>query len=120
MTKQILAQDLQPDVIDRHGRAYRIPEWKSSFTFKAGEQENLVVADNRTVNFSEAGAAHRQSLEKLSWVHPWNWNSDSPAAQIRLIGAQGIARICGRLRPRGQKVAGGTYIDENNRIMLRY
>lgn len=79
MTKQILTQGLQPVVIDRHGRAYRIPEWKSSSTFRVGEQENLIIADNRTVNFSEAGPAHRQYLEKLSWVHPWNWDSDRPA-----------------------------------------
>ncbi|MBR0688870.1 hypothetical protein JQ594_23300 [Bradyrhizobium manausense] len=78
MTKQILTQGLQPVVIDRQGRVYRIPEWRSSSTFRAGEQENLIVADNRTVNFSEAGPAHRQYLEKLSWVHPWNWDDDRP------------------------------------------
>ena len=79
MTKQILTQGLQPVVIDRYGGVYRIPEWKSSSTFRVGEQENLIVADNRTVNFGEAGPAHRQYLEKLSWVHPWNWDNDKPA-----------------------------------------
>ncbi|HEV2154875.1 hypothetical protein [Bradyrhizobium sp.] len=78
MTKQILTQGLQPVVIDRQGRVYRIPEWKLSSTFRVGEQENLVVADNRTANFSEASPAHRQYLEKLSWVHPWNWDNDRP------------------------------------------
>lgn len=78
MTKQILTQGLHPVVIDRHGRAYRVSEWKLSSTFRVGEQENLIIADNRTVNFSEAGPVHRRYLEKLSWVHPWNWDSDSP------------------------------------------
>ena len=78
MTKQILRQGLQPVVIDRFGRVYRIPEWKSSSTFRVGEQESLLVADNRTANFGQAGPAHRQYLEKLSWVHPWNWDNDRP------------------------------------------
>ncbi|MET4036906.1 MULTISPECIES: hypothetical protein [unclassified Bradyrhizobium] len=78
MTKQILTQGLQPAVVDRLGRVYRIPEWKLSSTFRVGEQDNLVVADNRTANFCEAGLAHRRYLEKLSWVHPWNWDDDRP------------------------------------------
>jgi hypothetical protein len=77
LTEQLLRQKLNPVVVDRCGNAYDIPEWKSSLTFRIGEQTNLVVADNRTVDYAQASAKRRQYLEKLTWVHPWEWDRGS-------------------------------------------
>jgi hypothetical protein len=77
LTKQLLKQKLNPVVVDRCGNVYGIPEWKSSLTFRIGEQINLAVADNRTVDYAQASTRRRDYLEKLTWVHPWKWDSGS-------------------------------------------
>lgn len=78
MTKQILRRNLRPVVVDRYGKTYGVPEWKLSSTFRTGDQVNLIVADNRTAHYAQASARHRQYMERLTWVHPWDWNSESP------------------------------------------
>jgi hypothetical protein len=78
MTRQILRQKLRPVIVDRTGRVYDVAEWKSSLTFRVGQQQNLLVADNRTADYAQAGTARRQYLERLSWVHPWRWDTYSP------------------------------------------
>jgi hypothetical protein len=78
MTKQILRQNLRPVLVDRGGKVYDIPEWKLSSTFRIGGQDNLIIADNRTMAYEHANSGHRQYMEKLTWVHPWDWDSDSP------------------------------------------
>lgn len=78
MTRQILRRNLRPVVVDRAGKVYGIPEWKLSSTFRIGEQANLIVADNRTMAYAQANFGHRQYMEKLTWVHPWDWDSDTP------------------------------------------
>jgi hypothetical protein len=73
MTKQIVAHGLRPVVVDRTGKVYEITEWKSSSTFWTNEQENLIIADNQTLDYTEADLELRQSLEDIAWVHPWEW-----------------------------------------------
>ena len=75
MTKQILRQKLSPVVVDRNGRVYGVNDWKSSSTFWINEQENLIIADNRTADYARADQGLRQRLENLAWVRPWDWNS---------------------------------------------
>jgi hypothetical protein len=78
MTKQILRKNLRPVVVDRNGKVYRVPEWKASSTFRIGEQLNLIVADNRTRDYAQASVKRQEYLEKLTWVHPWDWDNSSP------------------------------------------
>jgi hypothetical protein len=78
MTKQILRQNLSPVVVDRSGKVYGISEWKLSSTFRLGGQVNLIVADNRTMDYAQANLRRREYLEKLTWVHPWDWDGGSP------------------------------------------
>jgi hypothetical protein len=73
MTKQIVAQNLKPLVIDRDGKVYSIPEWKSSSTFWIDRQANLIAADNRTRQYATGGAERRRRLEDYAWVHPSCW-----------------------------------------------
>lgn len=73
LTKQIMAQHLKPVVVDKCGIAYDISEWKSSSTFWIGEQANLIVADNRTRDYSKGDPRRRTRLQDNAWVHPSAW-----------------------------------------------
>lgn len=73
MTKQILEQGLRPIVVDRSGRTYEIPEWQGSSTYWAGQQTNLVAADNRTRQYNNGDSQLRQRLHDYAWVPPRRW-----------------------------------------------
>lgn len=74
LTQQILTQKLRPVVVDRDGRVYNIAAWESSLTFYIGQQRNLLVADNRTRDYSE-GSPHAQArLQAHAWENPWEWS----------------------------------------------
>jgi hypothetical protein len=73
MTKQIVAQNLKPVVIDRHGKVYGIAEWRASSTYWVDQQANLIAADNRTRQYATGDAERRRRLEDYAWVHPSCW-----------------------------------------------
>src|SRR5262249_11131050 len=77
MTRQIIGQGLKPTVVNRHGEVYETADWKEARTFWTDEQENLLIADNQTLSYSNADQWQRQRLENLAWVHPWKWNSQN-------------------------------------------
>ena len=65
MTRQVLAIGLKPVVVGRDGAVYEISEWRLSSTFWTNEQDNLVVADNRTSDYAQAEQLFRRRLEKV-------------------------------------------------------
>jgi hypothetical protein len=67
ITRQLLADGLEPRVVGRDGRGYAAPEWPHSRTFRSGDQENLLVADNRTRQYDEADSARRAELAQMAW-----------------------------------------------------
>lgn len=67
LTRQILAQHLRPVVIDCDGDVYDIAEWKASSTFWINGQTKLVVADNRTRDYSEGNQRMRERLQANAW-----------------------------------------------------
>jgi hypothetical protein len=67
MTRQLAARGLAARVIGRDGVAYPPHEWSASATFRSGEQENLLVADNRTMDYEMANAQRRQMLTEAAW-----------------------------------------------------
>jgi hypothetical protein len=67
LTRQLLARGLRPLVIDRHGRAHEKEEWDESLTFRSGEQQNLLVADNQTRQYAAADAAIREFMTNAAW-----------------------------------------------------
>jgi hypothetical protein len=77
MTKQIMARGLQPVVVDRSGKAYNIPEWKSSSTFWIDLQANLLIGDNQTSSYAKASAQRRKVLKNYAWDSPWSWEMPS-------------------------------------------
>ncbi|HEX8558834.1 MAG TPA: hypothetical protein VF668_12050, partial [Pyrinomonadaceae bacterium] len=54
MTRQVEAMGLKALVVGRDGRGYEPAEWAESFTFRRGEQHNLLVSDNQTRYYEAA------------------------------------------------------------------
>jgi hypothetical protein len=67
LTRQVQGLGLRPLVVGRDGRGYEVAEWPNSGTFRSGEQENLLVADNRTDQYAQADAAERLWLATMAW-----------------------------------------------------
>ncbi len=66
-TRQILARGLRPVVVGRDGRAYDIEEWPASATYRAEDQRNLLIADNRTRDWERASTRLRRRLSRDAW-----------------------------------------------------
>jgi hypothetical protein len=66
LTRQIQALGLRPVVAGRDA-VYDIPDWPASATFRSGDQEQLLVADNRTRQYAEASPEERARLAKMAW-----------------------------------------------------
>lgn len=67
ITRRILESGRRASVVGRDGRAYDIPEWKASRTYRAGNQDNLLVADNRTEDWQRASPRMRRRLSRDAW-----------------------------------------------------
>ncbi|HST69297.1 MAG TPA: hypothetical protein VLI94_06540 [Solirubrobacterales bacterium] len=66
ITRQVQARGLQPLVVGRDG-AYPPERWREARTFRRGEQENLLVSDNRTRHYQGGGRLTRAGLTWLAW-----------------------------------------------------
>lgn len=66
LTRQVRARGLQALVVGRDG-AYPPERWRESRTFRSGEQENLLVGDNRTRHYQEGNRLTRAGLSWLAW-----------------------------------------------------
>ncbi len=69
-TRQIQAKGLKVAVVGADGRIYLPAEWPQSRTFRSGDQENLLLADNRTRDFSQANPEIRNWLSLTTWDTP--------------------------------------------------
>jgi hypothetical protein len=67
LTRQVQARGLETLVVGRDGIAYPPERWRQSRTFRNGEQENLLVSDNRTRHYQEGGRLTRSFLTWLAW-----------------------------------------------------
>lgn len=67
LTRQIIQRGLEPYIVDCDGVAYAKENWEASATFRAGEQEKLLVADNRTNAYLDADPDMRRWLSCLAW-----------------------------------------------------
>jgi len=67
ITRQILESGRRAVVVGRDGRAYDVGEWKHSRTYRAGNQENLLVADKRTEDWQQASSRMRRRLSRDAW-----------------------------------------------------
>ncbi|MFT4091998.1 MAG: hypothetical protein QM640_00055 [Niabella sp.] len=67
MTRQLLKKGLHCIVIDKYGSPYDIDKWRASHTFWVAQQENLLIADNRTGSYDEADDAAKKYMETDAW-----------------------------------------------------
>jgi hypothetical protein len=70
LTRQVRERGLATLVVGRNGVSYPPERWRQSATFRSGGQTNLLVADNRTRHYQEAGPLVRHGLAWLAW-HRW-------------------------------------------------
>jgi hypothetical protein len=80
ITRQVIGMGMEPVVAGRDGRAYDRRHFYESNTFRRGNQANLLVADNRTVEFAEAPPERRRWLFELAWG-PAARDTDDPGAR---------------------------------------
>jgi hypothetical protein len=67
LTRQVRERGLEALVVGRDGDAYPPERWRQSATFRSGGQANLLIADNRTLHYQEAGPLARRGLAWLAW-----------------------------------------------------
>ncbi|MGO4337456.1 hypothetical protein AB4037_21315 [Labrys sp. KB_33_2] len=67
MTKQIVAKGLRPVIVDRFGGHWFPEDWPKSQTFRLAEQEGLLIADNRTIQYTCGSRRKRARLVKRCW-----------------------------------------------------
>ncbi len=67
LTRQVQRLGLDAVVVDRTGRWWAQDEWPASRTFRSGNEDNLLVADNQTDVFLKADARRRAILSRLAW-----------------------------------------------------
>lgn len=67
LSRQVWDADEEVVVVGRDGRARVHAEWPRSRTFRSGDQDNLLVADNRTDQYAHADARQRLRLARLAW-----------------------------------------------------
>ena len=67
LTKQVLQMNLDVRVIGKNGEDYRMEDWCRSETFRQGDQNNLLIADNQTNAFLHADADLKRKLSGYAW-----------------------------------------------------
>jgi hypothetical protein len=67
LTRQVLKMGLDAVIVGRDGRRYEVAEWPSSGTFRQNEQHNVLVADNRTIEYATAAPEIRRRLAIKAW-----------------------------------------------------
>jgi hypothetical protein len=67
ITRQLHRLGLSSLVVDRAGAVYEPEDWHRSRTLWQGDQEGLLVADNRTLSYTNGDFARRQLLSTLAW-----------------------------------------------------
>lgn len=67
LTRQLADRGLSAHVVGRDGHSYPPDDWPRSATFRSGEQRNLLVADNRTDQYEQAGQTMKGRLREMAW-----------------------------------------------------
>lgn len=67
ITAQIINMGLSAVVVGRDGRLYDRDDWAASRTLWQGDQENLLIADNRTDDYALSDTSVRVALSRFAW-----------------------------------------------------
>lgn len=69
ITAQITDMGLSALVVGSDGRTYTPGQWPASRTLWQGEQENLLISDNRTEDYELGSTEVRTALSRYAWGH---------------------------------------------------
>ncbi len=64
---QVKANNLNIKVVGKNGLSYLEDDWKESATFRSFGQQNLIIADNRTRDYSNADKIKKMWLHIMAW-----------------------------------------------------
>ena len=78
LTRQIMKAGYKPLVVGKDGNAYEKEDWHRSHTFRQGDQNNLLVADNQTEAYAVADAQLKWRLARMAWGDKANPSDDQP------------------------------------------
>jgi hypothetical protein len=67
ITRRVQQSGLRAVVVGRDGRVYDVDEWPASHTFRSGDQDNLLIADNQTGDYQSSSPRLRRRLSRDSW-----------------------------------------------------
>jgi hypothetical protein len=67
ISRQVWDRGLEVLVVGRDGVAYPPERWRESATLRSDGQRNLLIADNRTRQYEQAGPRRRRALEVMAW-----------------------------------------------------
>jgi hypothetical protein len=67
ISRQVWERGLDVRVVGRDGVAYPPERWRESATFRSDGQRNLLISDNRTLQYEQADAAFKDTLERMAW-----------------------------------------------------
>jgi len=67
LTKQVLRMNLTVLVVGKNGEGYKKEDWCMSGTFRQGEQDNLLIADNQTNAYLHAAPELKRKLSEFTW-----------------------------------------------------
>lgn len=67
LTRQVMAMGLKPLVMDKEEDGSPAEYFNNRRVFRVGEQEDLLIADNRTDHYAGAGPEERAYLRQLAW-----------------------------------------------------
>lgn len=67
ITNQIIRRGLRVIVVGKNGVGYEKEQWHESGTFWQSDQENLLVADNQTLEYQLGSLEKRHFLTSISW-----------------------------------------------------
>ena len=67
LTGQVLKMHRRVLVVDSEGNGFDIDQWDRSATFKQGNQEKLLIADNQTDRYAAADPASKNRISRDAW-----------------------------------------------------
>lgn len=67
LTKQIFQMNLNVLVVGKNGDGYKKEDWRRSDTFRQGDQDNLLIADNQTNTYLHAAPELKRKLSESAW-----------------------------------------------------
>lgn len=85
ITRQIMAMGLEPYVVSADGRWFGKERWRESLTYRADDQDALMIGDKQTDIFKAADAQERARLGSLAWgsaFERWRLGDNLSDAQL--------------------------------------